>query len=245
MRTEPDPDLADVLITVAVDSLGQITSYQADDTGTLLSATRDALVAAGFDADGTPLLDATDKPLACKAAFVAGIADLIEAVRSNQQARIDEAQARAFSLAPAAAAHMPADAWLPLSRLVVHAPGTVLCSPLLVRRKFKSTIGTLFPALKVERTAVAPGYVQLTDSRVVRQRSDSLATSVEFVNDDAELQSSVSVPLIFDRLIFVSRNPALAGAAQDHGALFVLKRQARSTQLSLAKAVNRLASGLA
>ena len=246
LRRDPDRELADALIAVAADHLGRMVGYQANDAGKLVSATWDSLTAAGFSTDGTPLFNAADERLTSKAAFVASVANLIDAVRSNQQERIDDAQATAFSVAAAAAAHMPADGWLPLTRLVVQAPGTVLCSPLLVKKKFRTTIRTLFPSLKAQHTTrrVTPDYIQLADSRIAHKRVDDYVTSVEFVNNDVELESSARTPSIADRLIFVSGNSNLLGAAQDKGALFVLKRRSKSTRISIAKAVNQLASGL-
>ena len=246
MAEHPDEDLSDSLITVAADGLARISDCSATETIQLLSAARDSLAAAGFGAVDDAETNPSDENLAKKAAFVGSVADLIDAVRSNRQKQIDIAQAKAMSLAMSTASYMPAGYWLPLAKRVVNAPGTVLGIPLLVRESSRATVGRLFPALEVQYVdRRAPGYVQLADPRASYNRIGDRVTTVEFVNNRADLRNSVDASGVADSLILVSKDPGLLGAAQERGAHFVLEKRPKRTGIDIAKLVNLLASGLA
>lgn len=224
MTESPDADLIDSLVAVAADALARVSDYHATETGQLLSAARHSLGAAGFGIDGDFLADASDEKVASKAAFVASVADLMDAVRLKRQEQIDVAQARALTLAMRTASHVPAGYWLPLANQVARAPGTVLGTPLLVTESSRAKVGRMFPALKVQWIdKPAPGYVQLADPRASDSSMAGRVTSVVFVDNPADLGENAEASFA-DNLIFVSKNPELLGAAQDRGAHFVLQK---------------------
>jgi len=246
MAEPRDEDFSDSLITVAADGIARISDYGATETSQLLSAARDSLTAAGFGTGGDSELAPSGEKLASKAAFVGSVADLIDAVRSKRQERIDVAQAKALSLAIYTAAHMHAGYWLPLAKRVALAPGTFLGIPLLVRESSRATVGRLFPALEVQYADQrAPGYIQLADPRASYNRIDDHVTTVEFVNNQSDLSNSNNGSPAADSLILVSKDPRLLGAAQERGAHFVLEKRRNRTGIDIAKLVNLLASGLA
>jgi hypothetical protein len=163
----PSSDRAEASMIMAAVAISR-TSDDAEELAQLVVAARYSLAAAGFSADGLPLSGQPSQELAGKALLVAAVTDVVDACASNDQERIDEAQARAMPRVIEATEYLAASEWLPLAQRVVLAPGTVLSAPVLVGKDSVGYFNQLFPNLEAIATQddVPAGFVRMSDTRV-------------------------------------------------------------------------------
>jgi hypothetical protein len=232
------PGKAEASLILAAAAIGR----QSDDpyeTAQLVSAARHSLSAAGFAADGSPLTAQPPEELVSKARLVSSVADLVEACASGEQARIDEAQARAMPFVVDSAAQMSVAEWLPLARRVMVAPGTVLSAPVLVAEDSVDYFTYLFPTLETcsVDTDVPPGFVCMADARADQPAVAAPVTSL--VNCENPHFGPVNPP----------RNSVVVGNSPDvlwwltEPAQFILDRSYEFTKTNVANAVNSRACG--
>ncbi len=246
-----DPDLAEASLLMAMNSVSSASRADPDTAMTLLAAARDALVTAGFNEDGSSW-GGNVSELAPAACLVAAVADVVDTCIDGDRTRIDSAQARAFPALINAKSLMSADQWLPLAAMVVAAPSTVLCIPVLAR-EHDTHLRSLFPTLSTEQeqSEPVPGFRFFRDTRF---HADTRPGAAVFAEPTAAVvfpEPALDwVPSETKRLaevgecLVVSSKTEMLPVALDLGAQFVLDRGPAETRDRIARAINSVAIGL-
>jgi hypothetical protein len=240
----PDADSAEAALIMAAVAIAR-TSDDARETAQLVSAARHSLAAAGFGPDGSPWTGQPSQELSGKAHLVASVADVVEACASNDQGRIDKAQAQAMPHVMEAAQYMPASEWLPLAQRVALAPGTVLSAPVLVGKKSVNYFNRLFPSLKAlaEQHNVPSGFVCMSDTRAPSLFWSGPATFLLWSKDPDETRQEFAHVVNPFNFVVVSSRPEVLKPVIERGAQFVLQRGSSVTKTEIANVVNWRACG--
>jgi hypothetical protein len=180
--------------------------------------------------------------LASRARFIAAVADVVDACLSDDQQRIDEAQARAMPHVVDASRYMSVTEWMPLAQKVVLAPGTVLSAPVLVARDSVDYFHKLFPTLRsfLREEGVPAGFVFMADTRAEQSAVGTPVTSLLTVKNPAETKRkwADTTAVELRDCVVVSSKPEVLEPAAEYGAHFVLHREAEATKTEIANIVN-------
>jgi hypothetical protein len=239
----PGSDTAEASLIMAAAALarGYDDAAQAEQ---LVAAARNSLAAAGFGPDGSPWRGQPDQKLAGRARFIAAVADVADACLSDDQLRIDEAQARAMPHLEDAKRYMSATEWMPLAQKVLLAPGTVLSAPVLVEKNSVSYFRKLFPTLRafLRKQDAPAGFVLMTDTRAEQPTSSTPVTSLlNFANSAETKRRWAGTGGLLDCVV-VSRKPEVLAPAAEYGADFILHRKNETAKTEIANAVNSRAA---
>jgi hypothetical protein len=238
---EPDTVEASLIMAAAAITRGSDDPEQAKQ---LVAAARNSLAAAGFDSDGSPWTRQPDQELASRARFIAAVADVVDACLSDDQQRIDQAQARAMPHLEGAKRYMSATEWLPLAQRVLLAPGTVITPPVLVEENSVSYFRKLFPTLRafLRKKDVPAGFVFMTDTRAEQPALSAPATFLLNFKDSAETRRRWPGSATAPDCVVVSRKPEVLAPAAEYGAGFILHRENKTAKTEIANAVNSRAA---
>jgi hypothetical protein len=239
----PEPDTVETSLIMAAAALTR-GSDDPEQAKQLVAAAQNSLAAAGFGPDGSPWTEQPDQELAGRARFIAAVADVADSCLSDDQQRIDEAQARAMPLLEDAKRYMSATEWLPLAQKVLDAPGTVLSAPVLVEENSVSYFRTLFPTLKafLREKGVPAGFVFMTDTRAEQPISPDPVTFLLNFKNSAETKRRWTGSARVQDCVVVSRKPEVLAPAAEYGADFILHRGNETAKTEIANAVNSRAA---
>lgn len=168
VHNNPDPDRVDPSLVLAMDGVSEALTSSSSDAIELVSASRNYLFAAGFDADGSPWGDSASTMNQARARVIAHTADLVEAVHTGDQLRIEKAQLLAIPAVKAASPHISAADWLPVAQGIVRVDSTALASAVVVGTAYRHYMDETFPSLVTCEIPVRGTFECLQDSRVER-----------------------------------------------------------------------------
>jgi hypothetical protein len=239
----PGPDTVETSLIMAAAAITR-GSDDPEQAKQLVAAAQNSLAAAGFGPDGSPWTEQPDQELAGRARFIAAVADVVGSCLSDDQQRIDEAQARAMPLLEDAKRYMSATEWLPLAQRVLDAPGTVLSAPVLVDENSVSYFRQLFPTLRalLRKKDVPAGFVFMTDTRAKQPTSPTPVTFLLKFENSAEPRLRWAGTTRIQDCVVVSRKPEVLAPAAEYGADFILHRKNATAKTEIANAVNSRAA---
>jgi len=235
----PGRDSAEASLIMAAAALAR-GSDDAEQAKQLVAVARNSLGAAGFGSDGSPWTGQPDQELAGRARFIAAVADVADACLSDDQQRIDQAQARAIPHLEDAKRYMSATEWMPLAQKVLRAPGTVLSAPVLVEKSSVSYFRKLFPTLRafLRKKDMPTGFVFMADARAEQPASSTPVMSLlKFKNSAETKRKWVDIAGLPDCVV-VSKKTEVLEPAAEYGAHFILHRENEAAKIEIANVVN-------
>ena len=225
-------EVRDALLVSAANVLASTADATPDDVQYLLETARNSV---------STLRAAQEVDIATMARtdFLESVAQVVGATFSKDQTGLEAAQARALTGAVVAFPNMPADQWLPLAKIALHAPSSVMLGPVMVDDAQRPQTLALFPDLIVDplRQLRSKGYVTLIDRRLREPSVQSNGVYLEFIDEGIPTDDH-------DNVVFVGKQRKSFAPVMDHGGSFVLEVNTARTRTEIANAVNRFALGL-